>query len=72
MPSPPLVVNLNRTLVKTDLVIEALVVLLKQNPLYFLLIPFWMGKGKGVVSCDHLTLPRQGRVTTPTSTRYGR
>src|SRR5262249_39785612 len=24
-----------------------------------------------VVSCDNLTLPRQGRVTTPTSTRYG-
>ena len=24
-----------------------------------------------VVSCNNLTLPRRGRVTTPTSTRYG-
>jgi 4-hydroxybenzoate polyprenyltransferase len=70
MPSPPLVVNLNRTLVKTDLLIETLVILLKQNPLYVFVLPFWMRKGKAYlqqqiarrVSLDVSVLPYQSRL----------
>ncbi len=42
----PLVVDLDGTLVKTDLLIESLFALIKQNSLYFFLLPFWLMKGK--------------------------
>jgi 4-hydroxybenzoate polyprenyltransferase len=42
----PLVVDLDGTLVKTDLLIESLFSLVKRNPLYVLLLPFWLLKGK--------------------------
>ena len=44
--SPPLVVDLDGTLVKTDLLIESLFALIKQNPFYVFAIPFWLLKGK--------------------------
>ncbi len=44
--SPPLVVDLDGTLVKTDLLIESLFALIKQNPLYIFVIPFWLLKGR--------------------------
>jgi 4-hydroxybenzoate polyprenyltransferase len=46
MTSLPLVVDLDGTMVKTDLLIESLLALIKQNPLYVLIIPFWLLKGK--------------------------
>ncbi len=42
---PPLAVDLDGTLVKTDLLIESAFVLLKRNSLYFFLFPFWLLKG---------------------------
>ncbi len=42
---PPLVVDLDGTLVKTDLLIESAFVLLKRNSLYFFLFPLWLLKG---------------------------
>ncbi len=44
--SLPLVVDLDGTLVKTDLLIESFFILMKQNPLYILVIPFWLLKGR--------------------------
>lgn len=44
--SVPLVVDLDGTLVKTDLLIESLLVLLKHNLLYLFLLPFWLLRGK--------------------------
>jgi 4-hydroxybenzoate polyprenyltransferase len=44
--SLPLVVDLDGTLVKTDLLIESFFILMKQNPLYIFLIPFWLLKGR--------------------------
>ena len=44
--SVPLVVDLDGTLVRTDLLIESLVALLKHNPLYVFALPFWLLKGK--------------------------
>lgn len=42
----PLVVDLDGTLVKTDLLVEALFAMIKQNSLYFFLLPFWFIKGR--------------------------
>ena len=41
----PLAVDLDGTLIKTDLMWEAIVMLLKRNPLYLFLIPFWALQG---------------------------
>ncbi|WP_207461068.1 UbiA family prenyltransferase [Azospirillum sp. SYSU D00513] len=43
---PPLVVDLDGTLLKTDLLYEALFVLLATHPLTALRTPSWLGKGK--------------------------
>ncbi len=43
---PPLIVDLDGTLVKTDLLVESFFALLKQNPLYILAIPFWLLRGR--------------------------
>jgi hypothetical protein len=42
---PPLVVDLDGTLVKTDLLIESVLALLKARPLCVLLLPVWMLRG---------------------------
>jgi 4-hydroxybenzoate polyprenyltransferase len=61
----PLVVDLDGTLVKTDLLIESFIALIKQNPFYIFLLPFWLLKGKAFlkeqigqrVNLDVATLP---------------
>lgn len=45
----PLVVDLDGTLTKTDLLIESCLALLKRNPLYVLLLPLWLLRGKAVL-----------------------
>lgn len=40
-----LVVDLDGTLIKTDLLLESVLLLLKQNPFYLLVLPFWILKG---------------------------
>jgi 4-hydroxybenzoate polyprenyltransferase len=42
----PLVVDLDGTLVATDLLIESLFVLAKRRPLRLLMVPFWLAQGK--------------------------
>jgi len=44
--APPLAVDLDGTLVKTDLLIESLLALLKQNPLYAFAALLWLWHGK--------------------------
>ena len=43
----PLVVDFDRTCVKTDLLLECLLVLLKRKPLYLFILPVWILKGRG-------------------------
>jgi hypothetical protein len=45
----PLCVDLDGTLLKTDLTWESLVRLLRRNPLYLLVIPFWLIRGRAVL-----------------------
>lgn len=59
----PLCVDLDGTLIKTDLLWESLLVLLKQNPLLALLLPWWLFKGKA-----HLKHEIARRVTLDVST----
>ena len=61
----PLCVDLDGTLVRTDLLVESLVALLKANPLFLFLLPFWLLKGKAYlkqqvadrVDIDPVSLP---------------
>ncbi len=63
--SPPLAVDLDGTLVRTDLLLESLLALLKQQPLFVFVLPLWLLKGKAYlkqqiarrVSLDVSTLP---------------
>lgn len=55
----PLCVDLDGTLVRTDTLLESVVLLLKRNPLYLLLLPGWVLKGKArfkALVADHVTL----------------
>ncbi len=45
-PGVPLVIDLDGTLVNTDLLLESLFVLVKQNPLSLFAVPFWLAKGR--------------------------
>ncbi len=42
----PLAVDLDGTLVKTDLMAESLLALVRRNPFYLLVIPFWLLRGR--------------------------
>lgn len=61
----PLCVNLDGTLIRTDLLWESLLALLKQSPLSIFQLPFWLLKGKAAfkheiarrVTLDASTLP---------------
>ncbi len=59
----PLCVDLDGTLIKTDLLWESLLALLKQNPLSLFLLPFWLLKGKA-----HFKHEIARRVTLDAST----
>ena len=43
----PLCVDLDGTLIRTDLLIESILLLVRINPLYLLFLPIWLFKGKG-------------------------
>jgi 4-hydroxybenzoate polyprenyltransferase/phosphoserine phosphatase len=42
----PLAVDLDGTLVKTDLLVESISALVRRNPFYLLVIPFWLLRGR--------------------------
>lgn len=44
--SAPLCVDLDGTLIRTDLLFESTLALLKQNPLYLFVFPFWLLRGR--------------------------
>lgn len=63
--SSPLCVDLDGTILATDLLWESLLILLKKNPLYLLRLPFWLARGRAFlkrqiairVSLDPAALP---------------
>ena len=50
--TPPLCVDLDGTLISSDLLLESLLLLLKRNPLYLFRIPFWLMQGKAVLKAE--------------------
>ena len=66
----PLVVDLDGTLIKTDLLLEAMILLLKKNPVYILRSLSWLFKGKaylknkifGLVQIQYRLLPYNHQV----------
>jgi 4-hydroxybenzoate polyprenyltransferase len=68
--SPALVVDLDGTLVKTDLLLESLLALLKRNPLFLFMLPYWLVKGRAYlkqqiarwVALDVAVLPYRSEV----------
>jgi 4-hydroxybenzoate polyprenyltransferase/phosphoserine phosphatase len=47
--SVPVCVDLDGTLIRSDLLLETFVLLLKRNPLYLFLVPLWLLRGKAVL-----------------------
>jgi hypothetical protein len=45
---PPLVVDLDNCLVKTDLLVESILLLIKRDPLAALRLPFWLLRGRSM------------------------
>lgn len=56
---PPLVVDLDGTLLKTDLLLESLLSLLRRSPLSLYLLPFWLLKGRAHLKRE---IARRGRL----------
>ena len=48
----PLVVDLDGTLIKTDVLVESVVRLLRRNLLYLFLLPVWLVRGKQALKCE--------------------
>ncbi|MGD0960278.1 MAG: UbiA family prenyltransferase [Methylomonas sp.] len=48
----PICVDLDGTLILTDLLLETTLILLKHNPLYVFLLPVWLLKGKAVLKAE--------------------
>ncbi|PNA50054.1 hypothetical protein C1Y14_34405, partial [Pseudomonas sp. MPR-R5B] len=46
---PPLCVDLDGTLIKSDVLLESLLLLLKKNPFYLFLLPLWLLRGKAML-----------------------
>jgi len=51
-PNTPLCVDLDGTLIHSDLLLETILLLIKHNPLYIFLLPFWLLKGKAALKAE--------------------
>lgn len=63
--STPLCVDLNGTLVHSDLLIESLLLLIKRSPLSLLLIPWWLLRGRAVLKGELATRIALNPATLP-------
>ena len=50
--APALCVDLDGTLVRSDLLLESLLLLIRRNPLYVLRIPFWLTRGRAALKAE--------------------
>lgn len=51
MSNKPLIVDLDGTLVKTDVLFEQVIEILKRNILYVVLLPIWLSRGRAYLKC---------------------
>jgi 4-hydroxybenzoate polyprenyltransferase/phosphoserine phosphatase len=64
-PMQPLCVDLDGTLIHSDLLLETVLLLLKANPLYALQIPFWLLRGKAAFKAEIVTRVRLNPTRLP-------
>jgi 4-hydroxybenzoate polyprenyltransferase len=65
---PPLCVDLDGTLIRSDLLLESIMLLIKRNPFYLFLIPLWLLRGRAALEAEVA-----GRVTlNPAALPYDR
>ena len=50
--NPPLCVDLDGTLIRSDILWESALALLRSNPIYMLVLPFWLLRGKSVLKSE--------------------
>jgi 4-hydroxybenzoate polyprenyltransferase len=50
--APPLCVDLDGTLISSDVLFESLLLLLKRNPLYLLCLPLWLIRGRAALKAE--------------------
>ncbi len=48
----PLCVDLDGTLIRSDLLLESVLLLIKRNPLYVFVLPLWLLRGKAVLKAE--------------------
>ena len=53
-PGAALCVDLDGTLLRSDLLYESLLALLARNPLFALLVPFWLLRGKAYLRMQYV------------------
>jgi len=51
-PVPPLCVDLDGTLIRSDVLLESLLLLVKKNPLYLFCVPWWLLRGKAALKAQ--------------------
>jgi 4-hydroxybenzoate polyprenyltransferase/phosphoserine phosphatase len=61
----PLCVDLDGTLIKTDVLWESLMLLLKRNPLYLVVLPFWLLRGRAFLKQQIATRTELNPATLP-------
>ena len=61
----PLCVDLDGTLVRSDMLVESILALLKQNPLYVFALPLWLLRGRGHLKHEVATRARPDATTLP-------
>jgi 4-hydroxybenzoate polyprenyltransferase len=79
-PRPPLVVDLDGTLIKTDLLLESVCSLLRQQPFAVFALPFWLLKGRAYlkreiaqrVQLDPTLLPYQTELLDYLRAEHGK
>jgi 4-hydroxybenzoate polyprenyltransferase len=61
----PICVDLDGTLILSDLLFESLILLIKRNPFYLFCLPFWFFKGKATFKAKIAQLIKLNPVTLP-------
>src|SRR5262245_52135869 len=61
----PLCVDLDGTLIKTDLLLEGVLLLLRRNLLYLFLLPVWLARGKAFLKQQVFRRARPNVATLP-------
>jgi 4-hydroxybenzoate polyprenyltransferase/phosphoserine phosphatase len=65
MPRAPLCVDLDGTLIRSDLLLETLLLLIKRNPLYLFMLPLWLLRGKAVLKAQIASRVRLNAAALP-------